>query len=68
MLYCNTVTVAATRCAGAGLGAQALGWACRFWAGEQAGARRRRGRWAMRGASGRAGAGRAGARGAQGVW
>ena len=29
MLYCNTVTVAATRRAGAGLGAQALGWACR---------------------------------------
>ena len=37
MLYCNTVTVAATRHAGAGLGAQALGWARGRWA-ERAGA------------------------------
>ena len=39
MLYCNTVTVAATRRAGAGLGSRALGRACRRAGG------RRRWRW-----------------------
>ena len=38
MLYCNTATVVATRRAGAGLGARALGRACKRWAGAQAGA------------------------------
>ena len=79
MLFCNTVTVAATRRAGAGLGAQALGWACRRWVGAQ-GAGRALGRTAAGGArrwagtrapkqaraDGRAGrAARQGARGAQ---
>ena len=44
-LYCNTVTIATTRCAGARLGAQALGWARGRWAGRagaQAGAGRGR--------------------------
>ena len=61
MLYCNTVTVVATPRAGAGLGAQALGWACRRWAGAQAGAGCRHGRWGVREARGQAGK-RAGAR------
>ena len=40
MLYCNTVTVAPTRRAGAGLGTRALGRAFRRWAGAQAGSGR----------------------------
>ena len=40
MLYCNTVTVATTRRAGAGLSARSLGRACRRWASAQAGAGR----------------------------
>ena len=67
MLYCNTVTVAATQRAGAGLGAQALGWACRRAGGRRARAERRLGRWgtqawACRAAGSRARAERAGGR------
>ena len=68
---------------GAGLGVQALGWACRRWAGRAGNGQARRAQaWALgrvrgartgagrvdgRGARGRAGVGHRGARGAQGV-
>ena len=73
-MYCNLGEVGwgivsqdiALYCNRGGLGAQALGWACRRWAGAQAGAGRRRGRWGVCEARGRAGE-HAGARGARGM-